>query len=42
MRDYPGESLEALCRLASALARDAIFGQDTLRWSSLSGRPKKG
>jgi len=42
MRDYPGDSLEALRRLAGALARDAIFGRDTLRRSSLSGRPKKG
>ena len=42
MRDYSGESLESLRRLAGALARDAIFGQDILRKSSLSGRPQKG
>ena len=42
MRDYPGESLESLHRLAGALARDVIFGRDTLRKSSLSGRPQKG
>ena len=42
MRDYPGESLESLHRLAGTLACDAIFGQDTLRKSNLSGRPQKG
>jgi len=42
MREYPGESLSDLRKLAGALARDAIFGRDALRQSSLSGRNKKG
>jgi len=40
MKNYPGESVSALRKLAGALARDAIFGREELRRSSLRGGGK--
>ena len=35
-REYPGESPSDLRKLAGALARDAIFGRDALRQSTVA------
>ena len=35
MRHYPGESIETLRKMATALAMQSIFGRDALRRSSL-------
>ena len=42
MRDYPGNAIFTLRRLTTALARDAIFGKEALRRSSLSGKNNTG
>ena len=40
MRHYPGESIETLRKMATALAMQSIFGRDALRRSSLRGGGK--
>ena len=40
MKECPGVDMAALRKLAGALARDAIFGKDELRASSLKGGRK--
>ena len=42
MKDYPGNDVFTLRRLATALARDAIFGKKALSKSSLSGKNNTG
>ena len=42
MSDYPGNDVASLRRLTTALAREAIFGRDSLSRSSLSGKNKTG
>ena len=41
MREYPGDSISNLQKLAGALARDAIFGKDALRAGGLRGGGKE-
>ena len=42
MMDYPGCDEASLRRLTTALAREAIFGKEALRKSSLSGKNQTG
>ena len=42
MRDYPGTDVNSLRRLATGIAREAIFGKKELQQSSLSGKNRIG
>ena len=42
MRDIPGTDIASLRRLATALAREAIFGKKELQHSSLTGKNRTG
>lgn len=42
MRDHPGTDVHSLRRLATGIAREAIFGKKELQQSSLSGKNRTG
>ena len=42
MRDIPKTDITSLRQLATALAREAIFGEKELQHSSLSGKNRMG